>query len=167
MQKLIEVEEAKRILNEGKEWSIWGWLFEKSKVRRMANAGTAAHFELEKKVKAGWSDDLRKAYREAEAQAALDHNPRAKRQYEKAKEEAADVDPALKLAAARVKEADDQYEAARVDAEATFELAEKRLSGSLAREAAEKAIHAYDLHDKAIRKAEAAARLPASRAASQ
>ena len=151
MQKLVEVEEAKRVLNEAKEWSIWGWLFEKKRVRKIADAGTAAHYELEKKVKAGWSDDLKKAYREAEAP----------RQYEKAKQDAENVDPAIKSAAARVKEADDLYEAARLDAEATFDAAEKRMSGSLAREGAEKAIFAYELHEKAIRKAEAAARATA------
>lgn len=163
MQKLVEVEEAKRVLNEGKEWSIWGWLFEKKRVRKIADAATAAHYELEKKVKAGWSDDLKKAYREAEALAALDHNPKSRRPYEKAKQDAENVDPALKSAAARVKEADDLYEAARLDAEATFDAAEKRMSGSLAREGAEKAIFAYELHEKAIRKAEAAARVSARR----
>ncbi len=158
MRKLIAVEEARRALNEGKEWSIWRWLFEKKRVRTIADAGTAALDELEKEVKAGWSDDLKKAYREAEAKAAADHNARARRQYEKAKEDARHVDPALKLAAQRVKEADDIATQARMDAEATFDLAERRLSGSMAREGAEKAIYAYDVREKAIRKAEAANR---------
>lgn len=159
MRKLIEVEEARRILTEGKEWSIWRWLFEKSKVRTTADAGTAAHTELEKEVKAGWSDDLKKAYRELEAQAAAEKNPRSRQKYEKAKEDAKHIDPAVKLAAQKVKDADDKYCAARDDAEATFDLAERRLSGDLARQAAEKALAAYDLRDKAIRRAEAASRV--------
>jgi hypothetical protein len=158
MQKLILVEEAKKLLNEGKDWSIWRWLIEKKRVRTAADAATAAHFEVERKVKAEWSDDLKKAYRELEMQAAGGRSGKTKHQYEKAKEDAKDVDPAIKLAVQRVKEADDIYEEARVDAEATFDEAEKRLSGSLAREAAGKAIMAYDLHEKAIRKAEAANR---------
>jgi hypothetical protein len=153
MRKLIAVEEARKLLNEGKQWSIWGWLFEKSRVRTIADAGTAALDELEKEVKSGWSDDLKKAYRELQAQAE------GGRRYAKAKEDAKDIDPAVKLAAQRVKEADDLARQARMDAEATFDLAEIRLSGSMAREGADKAIHAYDVREKAIRKAEASTRL--------
>lgn len=161
MQKLIAVEEARRLMNEGKEWSIWRWLFEKKKVRAIADAGTAALDEAEKKVKAAWSGDLKKAYRELDAQAAALHNPRTRRQYEKVKEDAKDVNPALKLAVQRVKEADVAAYDARRDVEAAFDDAERRLSGSMAREAAQKAIDAYDLRENAIRKAEAAARLAA------
>lgn len=159
MQKLIAVEEARRVLNEGKEWSIWRWLFEKKRVRTIADAGTAALDELEKKVKSGWNDDLWHAYREVQARDAAEQDPKAKRQYEKAKEKAKDVAPAIKLAIQKVKEADDIATNARLDAEATFEEAEKRLSGGLAREAAQKAIDAYDVREKAIRRAEAAGRL--------
>jgi hypothetical protein len=159
MEKLIAVEEAKRLLNEGKDWSLWRWLIEKKRVREATDVATAAHFELEKKVKAGWSDALKKAYRELEAQAAADGNPSARRKYEKAKEDAKEVCPAVKLAAWRVKDADDKYSAARTDAEATFDEAEKRMSGALAREGAQKAIDAYNLREKAIRRAEEAGRL--------
>jgi hypothetical protein len=41
-----------------------------------------------------------------------------------------------------------------MDAEATFDLAEKQLSTSMAREGCRKAIHSWELHEKAIRKAE-------------
>ncbi len=158
MQKLIAVEEARRVMNEGKEWSIWQWLFRKSKVRTTADAGTAALDEAEKKAKAGWSDDLMKAYRELEAQAAAERNARSKPRYEKAKEEAKDVAPEVKLAVQRVKEADDIAYKARMDAEAAFVEAERHMSGSMAREAAQKAIEAYNLREKAIRRAEAAGR---------
>lgn len=93
-----------------------------------------------------------------QAQASFESNPRAKRQYEKAKEEARDVDPKIKLAVQRVKEADDEAYAARMDAEDTFDEAERRLSSSMAREGAEKALESWDLREKAIRKPEALAR---------
>jgi hypothetical protein len=158
MQKLIPVEEAKALMNEAKDWGVWRWLLEKKRVRAAADRAVDALADLEKKVKASWSDDLKKAYDELEAQAALDRNPRAKHRYEKAKEEAKNVDPQIKLAVRRVKEADDEAENARVDAEGTFDEAERRLSSSMAREGAQKAIDSWELRGKAIRKAEALAR---------
>jgi hypothetical protein len=56
-----------------------------------------------------------------------------------------------------VKEADDNADNAHEDAEDAFAEAEKRMSTSMAREAAGKALDAYDLHEAAIRKAEALA----------
>ncbi len=153
MQKLIAVEEARRVLTEGKEWSIWRWLLEKRRVRTTADAGTAALDDLEKKVKSGWSPDLKKAYRELLAAASVNGNSRAGHT-----KEAVNGADALKAAVRKVKEADDQAFKARVDAEALFAEAEKRLSGSLAREAAQKALEAYDLREKAIRRAEVAGR---------
>ena len=111
-------------------------------------------------MKASWSDDLKRAYRELQAEASLGRNPRAKQQYQKAKEEAKNVDPQIKLAVRRVKEADDEAEKARLDAEATFDEAERRMSASMAREGAEKAIDSWELREKAIRKAETLARRP-------
>ena len=46
----------------------------------------------------------------------------------------------------------------RLDAEDTFTEGERRMSTDMAREGAGKALATYDLHEKAIRKAEAAAR---------
>jgi len=57
--------------------------------------------------------------------------------------------------AKKVKEADDEAQRAHLDAEATFDEAEKQLSTRLAREGCRKAIESWDLHEKAIRKAEA------------
>jgi hypothetical protein len=42
-----------------------------------------------------------------------------------------------------------------MDAEHTFDEAERLLSTSLAREGCQKAIRSWDLHEKAIRRAEA------------
>jgi hypothetical protein len=158
MQKLIPVEQAKALMNEAKDWGVWRWLTEKRRVRAAADAAVEALGELEKKVKASWNDDLKRAYRELQAQASVERNPRAKSQYQKATEDAKNVDPQIKLAVRRVKEADDEAENARVDAEATFDEAERRLSASMAREGAQKAIDSWELREKAIRKAEALAR---------
>lgn len=57
--------------------------------------------------------------------------------------------------AKKVKAADDEAYRAHMDAEATFDEAERQLSTSLAREGCQKAIQSWDLHEKAIRKAEA------------
>jgi hypothetical protein len=53
-------------------------------------------------------------------------------------------------------EADAAAERARIDAEAAFEQAEKEMSVSLARQGCKKAIRSWELHEKAIRRAEAA-----------
>ena len=158
MQKLIPVEEAKTLMNEAKDWSVWRWLLEKRRVRIAADLAVEALDEADKKVKASWNDDLKKAYRELEAEASVNGNAKGKRQYEKAKEEARNVAAEIKLAVQRVKEADDEAYDARMDAEDTFDEAERRLSGGMAREGAEKAIESWALREKAIRRAEALAR---------
>lgn len=65
------------------------------------------------------------------------------------------IDPHATLIAKKVKEADAEAYRARMDAEETFDEAEKKLSTALAREGCRKAIHSWELHEKAIRKAEA------------
>jgi len=122
---------------EAQDWSIWRWLMEKSRVRNAADKGTAALDELEKNVKAGWPKELKAAYKAA-SRDSEDH---------------------LAILARRVKDADDRAYRARMDAEETFDEAERRLSAGLAREGARKAILAYELREKAIRRAEAAGRL--------
>jgi len=158
MQKLIEVEEATALMSEAKDWSVWRWLMEKRRVRAAADAANDALAELEKKVKASWSDDLKKAYRELEAQAGVDGNARARHRFEKAQEEARHIDEEVKRAVQRVKEADDEAYAAHMDAEDTFDEAERQLSAGIAREGTQKAIDSWELRKTAIRKAEALAR---------
>ena len=58
--------------------------------------------------------------------------------------------------AREVKEADERAYRAHMDAEATFDEAERKLSTRLAREGCQKAIQSWELHEKAIRKVEAA-----------
>jgi hypothetical protein len=103
-------------------------------------------------------DDLKLAYHELEAQEAYNKNPRLKRQFEKAQEAAIDIDPEIKLAIRKVREADNIAYNARMDAEDTFDEAERKLSASLAWEGAFRAIEANDLREKSIRRAEAVAR---------
>ena len=133
MAKIAEVEEAKRLMTEAKEWSVWRWLTEKRRVRAAADAATAALDKAEMKVKARWPEDFKKSYRHKNTDG---------------------IHPEV----AEVKKADDAAYRARMDAEATFDEAERHLSASMAREGAQKAIDAYCLHERAIRKAEAVAR---------
>ncbi len=156
MRKLPAVEEARSIMTEGTEWGVWKWLLEKRRVRAIADEARAALDEFEMKVKATWSDDLKIAYNQL-----LSQNGDAKQSRQKAKsgkkEEAPKIDSKAMAAVKRVKEADDDAYNAHEDAEDLFAEAEKRMSTSGAREAARKALEAYDLHEAAIRKAEALA----------
>jgi len=167
MHKLIPVEEATALMNEAKDWSVWHWLLEKRRVRAAADRAVDALSEAEKKVKASWSDDLRKAYRELEAQQALASRPRRNPRHEKPNEEPTNLDPEIKQAVLRVKEADDEAEDARLDAEETFADAERQMSAGMAREGAAKAIHSWELRMKAIRKSEALAKKQAEGKASR
>lgn len=150
MQKLIEVEEARALMNVAKDWSVWRWLMEKKRVRAKSDRAVEALDAVEADVKSGWSDDLKKAYAELASNGA------------KARKQAEDVPAPIKAAAKRVKEADDEAYAARMDAEDTFAEAERKMSASLAREGARKAIESWDVRESAIRKAEAAKRVKPS-----
>jgi hypothetical protein len=163
MHRLIPVEEATELMNRAKDWSVWRWLLEKRSVRAAADRAVDALGDAEKEVKSAWTDDMKKAYRELEARQAFERSPRSKQRYDKAKEEAQNVDPQMKLAVQQVKAADDAAENARLDAEDTFAEAERQLSADMARAGARKAIHSWDLRLKAIRKAEALAKTVASR----
>lgn len=157
MRKLAAVEDAKAIMTEGMEWGVWKWLLEKKRVRGIADEARAALDEFEMKVKSTWNDDLKIAYNHLVAQ-----NGDVKQVPQKAKsankDEAVKIDSQIMAAAKRVKDADDDAYNAHEDAEDLFAEAEKRMSTNMAREGARKALVAYDLHESAIRKAEALAR---------
>jgi hypothetical protein len=157
MRKLPAVEEARAIMTKGMEWGVWKWLLEKKRVRQIADEARAALDELETKVKATWSDDLKIAYNQLVSQ---DGNPKRARKNSKPGKKAGThkIDPQVMAAVTRVMEADDEAYNAHEDAEDAFAEAEKRMSTSGAREGARKALEAYDLHEAAIRKAEALAR---------
>jgi len=137
MRKLPAVEEARALMTEAQDWSVWHWLTDKRRVRATADRATEALGELEKKVKAGWSDELRKAAGNGHLRS---------------------LDPELKSELQQLKEAEETAETSRLDAEATFDEAERRLSANMAREGAQKAITSWELREKAIRKAEALGR---------
>jgi hypothetical protein len=158
MQKLAAVEQARALMNEAKDWSVWRWLMEKKRVRTAADAATAAFDEYDSKVKATWSEDLTKAYRQLEAEAALNGNAKSRREYEKAGAASRHIEADVKTAVKRVKDADDEAYRARMDAEDIFAEAERKLSAGMARQGAEKALESYDLREKAIRKSESLAR---------
>lgn len=152
MKKLEAVENARAIMTEGLDWGVFKWLMEKPKVRKIADKATEALNNAEDSVKATWSDDLKRAYNYL---ATLDGDAAKSK---KGKSKADDVDPAVLAIAKGVFEADEETETMRLDAEDTFAEGERKLSIALAKEGARKALATYDLHETAIRKAEAAAR---------
>ena len=156
MRKLPVVEDARAIMTEGTQWGVWKWLLEKRRVREIADEARAALDQFEMKVKATWSDDLKIAYNQLVAQDGDVKQVRQKAKLGK-KEAAPKIDSHVMTVVKRVKEADDDAYNAHEDAEDLFAEAEKRMSTSTAREAARKALEAYDLHESAIRKAEALA----------
>jgi hypothetical protein len=71
----------------------------------------------------------------------------------------ATIDPKIKLLAKSLKEADAEAYRAHMEAEDTFERAEKRLSTSLAREGSRKAIISWEVREQAILKSKSAIRV--------
>ena len=150
MEKIPEVARAKALMTEAVAWSVMKWLREKKSVRKAADQANAALDQLNRAVKDRWPDDLRTAY------GVLVKEPGGSmkvRDGDKFNSPAASSQ--AMLSARKVKEADDEAQRARMDAEETFDIAEKQLSTALAREGCRKAIHSWELHEKAIRKAEA------------
>jgi len=147
MRKLPQVEEAKALMTEAMDWYMFKWLFEKRRVRETADQANAALDKLDQAVKARWRGDLRAAYKELAGKA----DGAARRQNELGSQA---IDPQVKLLIKKVKEADDAAYSARMDAEDTFDEAERQLNTGLAREGCQKAIRSWELHEKAIRLAE-------------
>ena len=143
MRKLPEVQEAKELMNEAMEWSTFKWLWEKKKVRDTADRANAALERMEKSIKAKWSDELKAAYKSASKKSGT--GPQAESH-----------DLQIFQFVEKVLEADRAAHRARMDAEDTFDTAEKQMSTSLAIAGCKKAIHSWELHEKAIRRAESA-----------
>ena len=156
MRKLPAVEDARSVITQGMEWGVWKWLLEKKRVRGVADKARAALDDCEMKVKATWSDDLKIAYNRLVSESGDAKQTRQKAKLGK-KDHAPKIDTKISAAVHRVKEADDEAYNAHEDAEDAFAEAERRMSTSMAREAARKALEAYDCHEAAIRKAEALA----------
>jgi hypothetical protein len=147
VQKLPEVEEAKGLMKEAMDWSVFTWLFQKRTVRQTADRANAALDELNQSVKAGWGSDLKSVYKELTAKTGGRRgNPEAASE---------SINPETKAFVQKVKEADDAAHLARMTAEETFDEAERQLNTDLAREGCRQAIRSWELHEKAIRRAEA------------
>src|SRR5271157_4697498 len=59
MRKLPEVQQAKELMNEAIDWSVFRWMIEKPRVRETADLANDALDRLEQTVKASWSDQLK------------------------------------------------------------------------------------------------------------
>lgn len=150
MEKLPAVDTAKALMTEAVGWSVMKWLRQKKTVRKVADQANAALDQCHGAVKERWPADLKSAYD------ALRQRGKSTVNMQDRKES---TFPAANshsiLSAKKIKAADDEAYRARMDAEATFDIAEKQLSTALAREGCRKAIHSWELHEKAIRMAEA------------
>jgi hypothetical protein len=152
MRKLFEVEEAKALMTEAVDWSVFTWLFQKRRVRETADRANAALDASNRSAKARWSADVKAAYKELAGKTGRRRSGEA----------APTIDPETRIFVQQVKEADDAAHLARMTAEATFDEAERQLNTDLAREGCQQAIRSWELHEKAIRRAEA---VPGSRKA--
>ncbi len=145
VRKLPEVEEAKALMIEAVDWSVFRWLFEKRRVRETADQANAALDKLNQAVKSRWSRDVKAAYKELATKAG------GARQGEPASQA---TDPQVRLFAKKVNEADDAAYRVRMAAEDTFEEAETQMNADLLREGCRKAIQSWELRERAIGRAE-------------
>jgi hypothetical protein len=141
MLSLKEVAEARALMSAGMEWSVMKWLTEKKHVRRVADKANETLDRVEQELHESWDPELKAAYEHASGNKVDGPTPSA----------------TLLHLAKGIKETHDAAIRTRMDAEETFDKAEKRLSTRMAREGCEKAIAGWDLHELAIRKAESVA----------
>ncbi len=154
MRKLSAVEDARAIMTQGMDWGMWKWMLEKKTVRGIADKARATLDDVEMRVKLTWSDELKIAFNQL-----VEEDGNSKRSGRRAKDDkrvkSQNADAKIMAVVKGVKQADDDAYNAHEDAEDLFAEAERKMSTSMAREAAGKALVAYDLHEAAIRKAEA------------
>ena len=148
MEKIPAVETAKALMTEAVAWSVMKWLRQKKAVRKVADQANAALDQWNLAVKNRWPEDVRAAYETLVKQRGAGSNNGRPQPNSPATDDEAIIN------AKRIKEADDKAYCARMDAEETFDDAEKQLSTALAREGCRKAIHSWELHESAIQKAE-------------
>ena len=138
MHKLAPVEDAKTLFHQARDWSVWRWLIEKKRARTTADAAWHALDAYERKVKAAWLEEWQKAYLKPRR-----HNG---------------LDPEIKAILEAIRQSEEESQKAHEAAEAQFDEADRRMSGSMACEGAQMAIDAWELREKFIRKAEALGR---------
>jgi len=137
-------------MTEAMDWSVFRWLFEKSRVRETADQANAALSAAERAVKARWSAEVKAAYKLLTAKSA-----KSSRKPAEDPETELALDPAMSDLLAKVVAADEAAEKAHLDAENTFDEAEQQLNTDLAKDGCKKAVHSWFLHGKAIHCAEA------------
>jgi len=157
MRKLPEVQKAMDLMKEAMAWSALKWLWEKARVRETADRANAALDRLERTTKSHWSPENQAAYKRLSAKAM--HTER----HEDNGAQPETPNPCIAVLE-EVHKAHAAAQRARKDAEAAFDQAERHMSTNLAQEGCKKAIHSWQLHEKAIRQAESMVEKPQSRA---
>jgi hypothetical protein len=145
MLKLKEVDEAKTLMLEAYHWSVVRWLAEKKRVRRAADRANALLDALYHDATAAWPPELRAAYDALAADSSARSNGSG---------------AAVHHQAAQLRHAYETAYRARMDAEDTFDVAERRLSTAMAREGTRKAILSWELFEAAIAKSREASAQP-------
>jgi len=133
MEKLTEVEQARALMTEAIDWSVMKWLSEKKRVRKSADRANQVLNEVEEGLHARWAPKFTSVYDKSGA-----------------------ASPEIKQLASRIRREHDAANKFRMEAEKTFDVAEKRLSTAMAREGCRQAIQGWDHHLEAIRLAEIA-----------
>ncbi len=147
MKKILEVEEAKEIMTAAQDWGVFRWLTEKRKVRLAADNCNDALARAEKRVIESWPDEMRAAYDDLVAE-EQGKKKRGKK-----------IDSDVMETVRKIKDALDEAERVRLDAEDIFDRADRALSTSMAKEGTVRAIEAWEMREKAIRKAESAGKV--------
>ncbi len=148
MERVPQVEAAKALMSEAMTWSVMKWLREKKRVRSAADEANAALDHLRQEVHKRWSAALQSQYTAVAAEAKAGLMGRSSRKN----------DGVEQVLLQQLRKADQEALNAREDAEKTFDDAERQLSTRMARDGCQKAIRSWELHEKAIQKAEGLAR---------
>jgi hypothetical protein len=149
VERIPEVETARQLMTEAMRWSVMKWLREKKRVRITADQANAALDQLSAALRKNWPAELRTAYDALAPETESSNSGKGV-----SGKKSSPQNGAAQLAVARkIKEADDEAYRARMDAEKTFDEAEKKLSTARAREGCLKAVRAWELQEKAVRQA--------------
>lgn len=127
MQKLEAVERARIVMTEAIDWPDWQWLFQKDKVRALADLASKAFETANREARDSWTGELKQAYA---GRTGVEAN--------------------------QIREADEEAARVTLEAETMFAEAEARLNAMMARDAARKALQSFDLREKALEAAQAA-----------
>ncbi len=133
MKRLPEVEQARALMTEAIDWSVVKWLGEKRRVRKCADRANQILNEVESELHARWGPKFKSVF-----------------------EQSGEVSQEIKQLASRIRREHDAANKFRIEAEKTFDVAEKRLSTATAREGCRQAIEGWNHHLEAIRLAETA-----------